>query len=188
MKKTTSTVKPKPLSLRTYCQPFLLTFGLACSPVSWADNLFFDGVLTAEPCLIPPGEENIVLDFGTVIDKYIYLNQRTNAQKFEIHLAECDLTQENFVKIIFKGIENSALPGYLALDAGSLASGIAIGLETDSGNFIPLNQLGSRYPLNTGDTYIRLGAHVRGEPNAITNKTLERGPFSATTIFSLEYE
>ena len=36
------------------------------------DNLYFHGELVAEPCVIPPGSEVIPLDFGTVIDKYLY--------------------------------------------------------------------------------------------------------------------
>ncbi|SQI34326.1 Uncharacterised protein [Serratia plymuthica] len=40
----------------------------------------------------PAGDETVVLDFDTVIDKYLYLNTRTHGQPFELHLAQCDLS------------------------------------------------------------------------------------------------
>ncbi|MBD8216994.1 type 1 fimbrial protein, partial [Erwinia persicina] len=51
---------------------------LLCSPLSLAaENMRLHGALVAEPCVIPPGDETVVLDFDTVIDKYLYLNTRT---------------------------------------------------------------------------------------------------------------
>ncbi|CAI8791694.1 fimbrial protein [Pseudomonas serboccidentalis] len=153
-----------------------------------ADNMRFHGALVAEPCVIPPGEENIKLDFGTVIDKYLYLNQRTHGQSFQLHLTECDLSLGNMLKITFSGVESPALPGLLALDGASQASGIAIGMETADGRALPLNKSGQRYPLLAGDNLIELKAYVQGEPQALANQSIEKGPFQAVAMFSLEYE
>ncbi|ATM76049.1 MULTISPECIES: fimbrial protein [Serratia] len=157
--------------------------------VQGADNLHFRGALVAEPCVIPPGEESIQLDFGTVIDKYLYLNQRTHGQQFAIPLAECDLTLGSTgVRVTFRGNENVSLPGLLALDAASQASGIAIGLEAADGKPLPLNHAGERYLLAKGSNLMVFKAYVQGEPEALAEKTINRGPFNAVATFSLEYE
>ncbi|CAI0837786.1 Fimbria A protein precursor [Serratia quinivorans] len=152
------------------------------------NNVYLHGALVAEPCVIPPGEENIALDFGTVIDKYLYLNSRTPGQSFSLHLTECDVSLGKTVKVTFLGTENAALPGLLALDGGSQATGIAIGLETEQAKPVPINTASDPYQLQDGDNRIALKAYVQGEPEALKNQSIERGPFSAVATFSLEYE
>ena len=161
---------------------------LVGGPAAAQQNVHLYGALVAEPCVIPPGEENIPFDFGTVIDKYLYLKTRTLGQSFRIHLAECDLSLGKTVKVTFLGSENLALPGLLALDAGSQAKGIAIGLETAGAKLLPVNKASGAYPLRAGDNLIALKAYVQGEPQALGNKTIGRGPFTATATFNLEYE
>ncbi|WP_438271946.1 fimbrial protein [Serratia quinivorans] len=152
------------------------------------NNVYLHGALVAEPCVIPPGDEEITLDFGTIIDKYLYLNTRTLGQAFEIHLEECDLTLGKTVSVTFTGTESSALPGLLALDGGSAATGIAIGLETPSAKPLPLNQASDKSLLQEGGNRIALKAYVQGEPDALRDLRIERGPFSAVATFHLEYE
>nr|WP_236720575.1 fimbrial protein [Serratia marcescens] len=152
------------------------------------NNVHLYGALVAEPCVILPGDEEVQLDFGTVIDKYLYLNTRTLGQTFKIHLAECDLSLGKTVKVTFLGTENAALPGLIAIDGSGGASGIAIGLETSKSAPLPLNKQSGIYPLQAGDTLIALKAYVQGEPEAIAQRRIGRGPFSAVATFSLEYE
>ncbi|WP_064540185.1 fimbrial protein [Buttiauxella ferragutiae] len=161
---------------------------LATFATMGADNVSFHGALVAEPCVIPPGEESLELDFGTVIEKYLYLNERTHGKQFELHLAECDLSLGSTVQVKFIGNENPNLPGLLALDAASQASGIAIGLETPEGKPLAVNLAGQKYPLAKGSNLIAFKAYVQGEPDAIANEAIERGPFSTVATFSLEYE
>lgn len=161
---------------------------IGCQPVLAADNMRFHGALVAEPCIIPPGDEKITLDFGTVIDKYLYLNTRTHSQPFEIRLTECDLSLGKTVKVTFSGKENPNLPGLLALEAGSQANGIGIGMETQDGKPLPLNKPGPGYGLVSGANTLTIRAYVQGEPKAIVDQTIERGPFNAVATFSLEYE
>nr|WP_258090249.1 fimbrial protein [Serratia liquefaciens] len=157
-------------------------------PVAQADNVRLHGALVAEPCVIAPGDESVRLDFGTVIDKYLYANQRTHGQAFDIHLMECDLSLGKTVKVTFNGAENPSLKGLLAIDGGSQASGIAIGMETQAGQPFPLNKTGGGYRLVSGSNTLTVLAYVQGEPEAIAGRTIERGPFSAIATFSLEYE
>lgn len=162
---------------------------LLCSQLSIAaENMRLHGALVAEPCVIPPGDETVVLDFDTVIDKYLYLNTRTRGQPFKLHLAQCDLSLGNTVKVTFSGNESAALPGLLALNGGSETSGIAIGMETSRGEPLPINQQGKALALMSGANILTAYAFVQGEADALMNKTIQRGPFSAVATFSLEYE
>ena len=162
---------------------------LLCSPLSLAaDNMRLHGALVAEPCVIPPGDETVVLDFDTVIDKYLYLNTRTHGQAFKLHLAQCDLSLGKTVRVTFSGNESAAMPGLLALNGASQASGIAIGMETPQGEPLPVNQPGKAQALVSGTNILTARAYVQGEPEALKHKTIERGPFSAVATFSLEYE
>nr|WP_262254783.1 fimbrial protein [Serratia proteamaculans] len=151
-------------------------------------NVHLHGALVAEPCVISPGDEEITLDFGTIIDKYLYLNTRTLGQAIEIHLEECDLMLGKTVSVTFSGTESSALPGLLALDGSSAATGIAIGLETPLAKPLPLNQASDKSLLQEGSNIIALKAYVQGEPDSLSDQDIERGPFSAVVTFSLEYE
>ncbi|MDA8478798.1 fimbrial protein [Citrobacter sp. Awk 4] len=170
----------------TWCATAAL---LLCSHLSLAvENMRLHGVLVAEPCVIPPGDETVVLDFNTVIDKYLYINTRTLGQTFELHLVQCDLSLGKTVRVTFSGTESAALPGMLALSGSSQASGIAIGMETPQGEPLPINQQGKQQALVSGTNILVAQAYVQGEPDALKHKTIERGPFSAVATFSLEYE
>ncbi|CAI1050066.1 fimbrial protein [Serratia quinivorans] len=162
---------------------------LLCSQLSLAaDNMRLHGALVAEPCVIPPGDETVVLDFDTVIDKYLYMNTRTHGQAFKLHLAQCDLSLGKTVRVTFSGTESAALPGLLALNGASQASGIAIGMETPQGDLLPINQQGKAQALVSGANTLTAQAYVQGEPDALKHKTIERGPFNAVVTFSLDYE
>lgn len=152
------------------------------------NNVHFHGALVAEPCVIAPGDENLQLNFGSVVDKYLYKNTRTHALPLEIRLAECDLTLVNMVKITFSGTENITLPGLLSIDEGSEASGIAIGLETADGKLLPINKKSDKYQLQNGINIIAFKGYVQGEPKAIVEKSIKRGSFSSVATFNLEYE
>ncbi|MGO2333428.1 fimbrial protein [Providencia sp.] len=168
----------------------LLSCTLTLPLLSQSETVQFDGTLVEDACEVYPGDENIELDFGTVIDKYLYLNTRTHSQSFTIRLINCDLVLGREVQVTFTGTESIALPGLLALSAGSQASGIAIGLETDTGEPIKLNKPKDYVQqLHSGNgNNLNLTAYVQGEPNALLTKTIGRGAFVATTNFILDYE
>ncbi|MBH2526202.1 type 1 fimbrial protein [Serratia marcescens] len=153
-----------------------------------AENMLFHGALVAEPCVISPGKELIQLNFGSVVDKYLYLNQRTHGISLVIQLDECDLSVSKTVTLTFTGTENPNLPGLLLPQAGSQAAGVAIGLETPEGQLLPLNQSSAKYPLRAGSNAIQLRAYVQGEPQAIAQKRIAQGAFNAVATFILGYE
>ncbi|EPN2807081.1 fimbrial protein [Serratia marcescens] len=174
----------------TQAAALLLAQALVATPLSVMaadeneNNVYFHGALVSEPCVVSSGDEEIQLDFGTVIDKYLYLNTRTLGQPFEIHLEECNLLLGNMVTVTFKGTQSIALPGLLAIDG----MGIAIGLETLEGRPLAINKASDKFSLQKGGNVIALKAYVQGEPKAITNRSIGRGLFSAVATFSLEYE
>lgn len=153
-----------------------------------ADNMHFRGALVTEPCVVAPGDEHLALDFGNVVDKYLYQNQRSPSQVLVLHLQQCDSTLAKSFKVTFNGTQNPALPGLLALDPGSQASGLAIGLETAEGRPWPLNQPGAGQALVAGDNQIEVRAYLQGEPAALANRSIEKGPFTAPATFRLDYE
>jgi type 1 fimbria pilin len=91
------------------------------------------------------------------------------------------------VTILFGGVENRALPGLFALDGGSGASGIGLGLETLSDKPVPVNKVGDEQTLTPGNNVIDLKAYVQGEPDALRDKTIGHGTYRVTSTFTLDY-
>ncbi|MBH3093043.1 fimbrial protein [Serratia ureilytica] len=153
-----------------------------------ADNLLFSGALIADPCTLRPGDEDIVLEFGTVIDKYLYTYGRTPGKAFALVLQDCDISLGKTVKVTFNGAESKALPGLLMPEGGSQATGIALGIETMAGVPVKLNTASEGYALAKGNNSLQLQVYIRGEPEAIAHKKIGLGAFSAVATFNLEYE
>lgn len=167
--------------------PIVLASTIISMPVIADDNVRFHGALVIDPCVVSP--ESIELDFGTTVDKYLYLNTRTNVKPFEISLEECDVSLGKTVSVKFTGTENINLPGLLAIDAAnSSAAGIAIGIVDQEGKVIQLNKVSNAHSLSAGFNAISLGAFLQAEPEAIASHSIGRGSFNAVITFSLIYE
>lgn len=152
-----------------------------------ADNLSFRGVLLQEACTLRAGDEAIALDLRDVSTKYLYVNTRTLGKSFEIHLEGCDTSIGSTATIIFSGAASVALPGLLAVSSESTARGVAIGLETSAGKALPLNVVSDQHLLNSGNNIIALQAFIKGEPQAITNRSIAAGILNAISTFVLDY-
>ncbi len=167
-----------------FSKPALLLVGiLICSDSLFAADMAFSGELIDPACSLD--KDRITVDLGRIYDQYLYKNLRTPGTLFELHLKYCDLTHTNKVKIKFDGVRNTALPTFLVV-YGSTVKGIAIGLETAAGQELSLGNI-EAYSLLAGDNVIKLNAYIRGEPNAILNKTIKPGAFTALATFTLEY-
>lgn len=152
------------------------------------DNVRFKGALVAEPCTLRAADENITVDFGSIVEKYLYLNGRTLGEPLVLHLDDCDISLGNMVKLTFSGIENTRLNGLLAISGASQTQGIAIGIETLQGNLVSLNTGRYNQRLIAGNNTLSLRAYVQGEPDAISQKSIHPGSFTASATFLLEYE
>lgn len=150
------------------------------------DNLQFSGNLVADPCVLDPETETIELNFGTIVDKYLYINERIHSQAFVVRLLECDLSLGSTVTLTFTGTADSELTDMLAVSGA--ASGIAIGLETTDGTALPFNKATPAFRLASGTTELVLKGYVQARPTAIQNHSIARGAFSAVATFTLNYE
>lgn len=141
------------------------------------------GTLVTDPCTVK--SDAIEVDFGTIVDKYLYTNTRTLGQTFVIELEDCDLSLGNVVKVTFKGTESLALPGLLTV--GNQSTGVAIGIETLQAQAVPFNKPTDALNLQAPNSQLAFKAYVMGEPAAITGQTIVRGAFSETSTFELNY-
>ncbi|MGG4661833.1 fimbrial protein [Providencia vermicola] len=144
-------------------------------------NVRLYGTLVADPCTV--NAETIDVDFGTIVDKYLYQNTRTLGQTFVIELMDCDLSLGNTVNVTFMGVESVALPGLLAVPN----HGIAIGIETTQGKAVKWNDATDALALSSPTSQLAFKAYVQGEPAAIAQQTIVRGAFSETATFKLDY-
>ncbi|MBH1929651.1 fimbrial protein [Serratia rubidaea] len=164
----------------------LLCLLMPCAALQAKENLYFHGSLVAEPCLLEPKDAEIELDFGNVVDKYLYLNQRTVGEPFAIRLTQCDTKLGNLADITLKGSESGELPGLLQLAGGSLAKGVAIGLESTEGKPLPINKV-YRHQLHDGSNTFNLMGYVQAEPTALKGHTITLGSFSAALTLMIDY-
>ncbi|MEX1843620.1 fimbrial protein [Enterobacter cloacae] len=167
---------------------FIVAVGLGLTSTAHADNMQLTGALVYAPCTLRPGDEAITLDFSEIIDRSLYLYTRTAGKPFALHLQGCDPTLANTVSATFNGTESQALPGLLALDGGSTAAGVAIGMETPDGAPLPFNQTAGSIPLQKGDMTLNYQSYVEAEPDAIAHQTIRPGTFTATATFVLAYQ
>jgi len=174
-------------------RPFTLcTLGLllAWLPATQAaeDNLYFAGTLVDEPCTLSPADESKELDFQGVIDKELYLNGRSRGRPIVLRLLNCDSEMgKTGVSLTFSGEQSGPLPGLLALRGGG-AEGVAIGLETQAGQSLPLNQVHTMGAFGSGDNLLSFMAYLQGEPDALKNRTLGLGSIEASLTFALSYD
>ena len=151
-----------------------------------ASNLTLKGALVAAACKIKAGDETLAIDLGVVTSAELYRYTRTIGKTFHIHLEDCDTSISNSVTTTFSGTESIKLPGLLAL-GGSIEKGVAIGLETLAGTPLPLNVVSDRQALSNGANVIAFKAFIKAEPQAIVNRSITAGNFTATSIFMLNY-
>ncbi|SIR20440.1 fimbrial protein [Aeromonas hydrophila] len=172
---------------RCLCLPLIAWLGWA-SAAQAVDNLDFRGGLVNAPCTLRAGDEDLTLEFGTVIDKYLYTYARTPSRPFALHLDDCDTTVLTGVTLTFSGSESLELPGLLALDPSSQARGIAVGIESGVGQPWPLNGTGATISLMPGNMVIPLQAYIRAEPTMMATRGITYGGFTATAAFTLSYQ
>lgn len=176
----------KPLMIFYFLCIYIFSFGTAHSYGDY--NVYIHGRLVAEPCDLVMEDKDLVVDFGTIIDRYLYTNSRTHPEEFNMRLINCELANDAGVRVGFIGAENPNMPGFLALDSGSLATHIGIGIQDIDGKTIPINSLTSYYPIHDGSNTLKFRGFVEAELDAIRNRNISLGSFSATAIFLLDYD
>lgn len=154
------------------------------------DNLYFSGSLVNEPCVLAAEDEQIELDFKSVINKDLYLNGRTRGQPITLRLQNCQLgTGKSAVNITFSGngAESIDPPGLLVLQSADV-QGLLVGLETVDGKPLVLNKTHDMGTFIKGSNEINFNAYLQGETAALADKAIGVGSFYATLNFMLGYE
>lgn len=157
----------------------------ACGFAIAEDNLTLHGILVSEPCGISSESQNIIHDFGGVNVKQIYANDRTEGDVIELHLINCDSDFVDRAKVSFKGGESSELKGFLSLSPESGAKGIVVGLETLDGKIIQVNNDEPAREVANDNLMIKFKVFIKGEPNALSSKSIVPGDF--TSSLNLEF-
>lgn len=168
-----------------------ILFGAEQYVYAGSANIKLSGALVAEPCILGDGQngKDITVDFGTIPAKNFYsiYSNRTWKQKFKIVLLECDLTLGNLVKVTFNGTEDFEQPNLLAITSVDGVQHIAIGIESETGVDLPINQQTHAYNLKNGTTELNFMAYVQASKAGIKNKDIGFGNFNAIATFALEY-
>ncbi|MGJ3355920.1 fimbrial protein [Providencia sp. Je.9.19] len=169
----------------------LLTSTLSLGSLAANSNdIQYSGTLITLPCTVDPLYENFGVDFGDNINTKDLANGQRRYSKEDLlfHLTDCDTSLGNTISAKFSGV--SMTPnGLLNVDAGSEASGIAVGLETLSGVVLPINnaQVEPVVAITNGDMTIRLRAYLK-IVDGISIEAITPGFFSATLTYTLVYE
>lgn len=160
------------------CIPFLAIAG------SDTLQLTIRGEVVSQPCVVKPGDEDIMVDMSTITDADLARDTRSPTKEFTIHLEKCNASVAKTVKVTFSGVTPSGDNSVLALSPSSEAKGIAIGLEEKGGGALPLNKPSHPINIRDGDTKLEFGTYVK----LLSLSELEPGKFAATANFTLDYE
>lgn len=155
-----------------------------------SNDIQYSGTLIALPCTVDPNFENFGVDFGGNINSKDLLDGQRRYSKEDIlfHLTDCDTSLGSAISAKFSGVSVTA-NGLLNVDAGSQASGIAVGLETPSGVALPINNTHVEpvIPITQGEMTIRIRSYLKAV-EGITADDIQPGFFTATLTYSLIYE
>jgi type 1 fimbria pilin len=172
-----------------------ITAGMLTGVVLWLasdiaaatqENLSFHGNLIELPCTILDGDKSLQVHMGTINARDLY-SERAAAVPFSLHLEGCDTHVAGSVTATFTGTQDAQLAGYLLPEGGS-AAGIALGLADSAGHALPLTRPSTARALTTGENVLSFAVWVEGEPEAIKQKNIVPGDFTATATLTLDYQ
>ncbi|MBO2006675.1 type 1 fimbrial protein [Serratia marcescens] len=124
------------------------------------------------------------MELDPVIDKYLYMHSRTPAKPFSLTLQDCDVSVGKTVKLTFSGTRKRRLARPAGFGWRQRAS-IALGIATAGKPVV--NKPGQGYALVNGTNSLQLQVYIERR-EAIAQKKISLGAFSAVTTFGLEYE
>lgn len=148
------------------------------------DNINVEGLLVISTCDVLTGDGNYIVDFSDINVNDIYANKQNLTKEFTIIAKNCEPGSN--LRITFTGEENDNLPGFIKVNGE--AKGIAIGLSV---NGVPVkvnNHAKYLGEINDNQVLFKNGAYIQGEPNAIKEKNIVAGDFTATANFTLSYD
>lgn len=159
---------------------------LASCKLHAADNITFSGTMRAEACTLHPDDDAIRITLSDTGVANLYRYGSTPDKRFIIRLVNCQPGVAHEVQVTFLGNQSTGLPGALAPDAGSSASGFAIALKNAAGQPLKLGDASSSW-INGPDATLTFYHLIQAEPDAVANRTIVAGSFTASGTFTLVY-
>lgn len=167
----------------------LVAMALQSGLVQATDNSDPSAVPANTPCTLHSDSDEVQLDFKRVIDRYLYRYGLTPVRAFALRLQACDSQLLSGARLRLTGSESTELPGLLTLDSTSTANGVVIGLQSASGQALPVNGDDAwSLALAPGDLTIALQAYLEAEPSAQSSRNIVLQRFSATAFVALDYQ
>ena len=149
------------------------------------DNLHFTGILLGKSCTpVINGSLLAEVHFPTIAASDLMNLGQSERVPLVFQLKDCKSSTLFSVRVTLTGTEDSELPGFLAFDASSSASGAGIGIETAAGAAVPVNSTtGVTFPLNQGNNSLNFNAWLQAKGG----RDVTSGDFSATATATFEY-
>lgn len=158
-----------------------------CSTLSAAaPNVHYSGKLVAGACnLVVDNDTMATVDFHTIGSGSFDANGQSRHIPFTLSLKDCKTALANGVLVTFQGVEDSSLPGLLALEPSSEAGGFAIGVETVAQQPVSINATeGTAFVLKDGITTINFQARLQKH----AGEDVMPGEFKGTVTVNFEYQ
>lgn len=158
-----------------------------CSTLSAAaPNVHYSGRLVAGACnLVVDNDTMATVDFHTIGSDDFDASGQTDPVSFTLSLKECKTALANGVLVTFQGVEDGTLPGLLAVEPSSEASGFAIGVETAAQQRLDINAAqGTAFMLTEGVTTINLQAWLQ----KYAGEDVTPGEFLGSATVKFEYQ
>lgn len=151
-----------------------------------AVSIHYRGELVAGACSLVVNDGLLAsVDFHTLGSGSFDANGQSPHIPFTLNLKDCHSALANGVLVTFQGVEDSTLPGLLALEPSSEASGFAIGVETAAQQPLNINAAqGTAFIVREGVTTITLQAWLQ----KYTGEDITPGEFSGTATVNFEYQ
>lgn len=166
---------------------------LCLSGVTQATDIAFKGGLLDRPCSVDPGTTNLNVVFKDItLQTFQVAPGASYKEIFAITLINCSTaTLNKTVRLTFRGPEDPALPGALAVDGVNAGRLGVVLVDTDGHSQLKLGEAhnGGQGSVVEGSTLtLGFSAFVQATPDAFSSKTVEPGDFSATATFELNYQ
>lgn len=167
----------------------VLTPGVRAGTSNLSGEVTINVTVLAPPCDISEDDQRgITANFAPVSYRQFYNGSAGPQSDFALHLSNCDSSMAKSIHFTFSGTEEPSLPGMLALDPASGAKGVAIGIKSDNGTAININHPSDAFALSDGSMVFNFIAWLQATPEALANRNILPGDFSAQAVISLSYE
>ncbi|WP_420900448.1 fimbrial protein [Escherichia coli] len=160
----------------------LLSAGASCAV---DNNLHFYGNLLSKSCtLVVQGETLAEVHFPVVSNKDLMVAGQSDRVPVVFQLQDCKGPSGYEVKVTLTGTEDNGLPGFLALDPSSGATGVGIGMEKTDGTQVLINDTtGAKFTLNNGNNNLNFNAWLQAK----SGREVTTGDFTASLTATFEY-